>query len=333
MANNTKYITLENLKKYDELLKTYIAAHASSGSSSAFRVEKVDTLPNASDAEAGVLYVVPNGTNEEGQRFDEYMLVDGAMEKVGSSSINLSDYYTKEEVADVIAAYAPFEIVTELPSADTAITSKIYILTEESNGKQKGSYVLANSEWVSVGTTVTPATNPEVAEGTQNNGGNDPDPNDPNQGGNGGNEGGNTDPDPEPVSYSFTIPAGDEGQGLIDSGTIDVSPFLTAASISESDFESLSSDGSIKLYYTGKTSGNSDEVQTALAAIGGKVEIPYDDNETRGINANTLRAQTHDTVTFVEDYSQVGWYVYEGKIGMAGILSNGAPTFMLVDER
>ena len=323
MANNTKYITLENLKKYDELLKTYIAAHASSGSSSAFRVEKVDALPNASDAEANVLYVVTNGTNEEGQRFDEYMLVDGAMEKVGSSSIDLADYYTKAEVAEAIAAYAPFEVVADLPSPDVANPKKIYIVTDGNESLQRGSYVYTGTGefngYVSVGTTVKAASNTEVQNDTQNNGGNDPDPNDPNQGGNGGNEGGNTDPDPnqgggnggneggntDPTPVTKTsndiIFTESDNTSLRNFEYIIDNTILSSLGLSNDEFITAAADHSLGLYYKGTRAS---AVPVTLAD-NDMVRIPYQNESV--ISGTQMQGLTNDVYTWNMEAESINW--------------------------
>lgn len=45
------------------------------------------------------IYMVPNGLQENDDKYDEYVVIDGIIEKVGSWEVNLDDYATKEEVA------------------------------------------------------------------------------------------------------------------------------------------------------------------------------------------------------------------------------------------
>ena len=58
----------------------------------------VDALPDLSIAEPEVIYMVPRPMQLVDNVYDEYMLIDGAWELIGSTSVDLTDYATKEEV-------------------------------------------------------------------------------------------------------------------------------------------------------------------------------------------------------------------------------------------
>jgi len=58
-------------------------------------VEAIDLT--AADAEQ-YIYLVPNGENT----YDEYIVVNGALEKVGDWKTDLSDYVTKAEVGTLV---------------------------------------------------------------------------------------------------------------------------------------------------------------------------------------------------------------------------------------
>lgn len=58
-------------------------------------IELVDTLPEA--GEEGTIYLVPSG-GIEANIYEEYLFVNGVAELIGSTQIDLSDYYTKEEI-------------------------------------------------------------------------------------------------------------------------------------------------------------------------------------------------------------------------------------------
>lgn len=75
--------------------------------------EKVDALPNVSLAKENVIYMVSNNTAGN-NKFDEYMLIDGAFEKTGSSDVDLSGYYTSTQT--------DLEITKAIANAHTAIT-------------------------------------------------------------------------------------------------------------------------------------------------------------------------------------------------------------------
>lgn len=61
------------------------------------KVASVDDIdPNAEDAEK-FIYMVPKANAKGGDKYDEYMVLDGAVEKVGDWAVDLSGYQQKEE--------------------------------------------------------------------------------------------------------------------------------------------------------------------------------------------------------------------------------------------
>lgn len=64
--------------------------------------EKVSALPGVATAKENVIYMVSNSTTGD-NKFDEYMLIDGAWEKTGSSDIDLSGYPTTEQMNTAIS--------------------------------------------------------------------------------------------------------------------------------------------------------------------------------------------------------------------------------------
>ena len=65
--------------------------------SSALNYTIVHELPTE-DIQESTLYFVPNSTPEEENLYDEYAYINNKWEKLGSKSIDLSDYYNKTEV-------------------------------------------------------------------------------------------------------------------------------------------------------------------------------------------------------------------------------------------
>nr|WP_326164961.1 hypothetical protein [uncultured Oscillibacter sp.] len=60
-------------------------------------VESADAIaPAAADADR-YIYMVRKAGGEPGDRYDEYMVIDGAVERVGDWSVDLSGYVRKEE--------------------------------------------------------------------------------------------------------------------------------------------------------------------------------------------------------------------------------------------
>ena len=61
------------------------------------KVESVDAIDLTADDAAQYIYMVPKTGGKNGDKYDEYMVLDGAVEKVGDWSVNLSGYQPKEE--------------------------------------------------------------------------------------------------------------------------------------------------------------------------------------------------------------------------------------------
>lgn len=55
-----------------------------------------DRLPDS--GEENIIYFVPAGNQEDKNIKDEYMWIDGKWEKIGSTSVSLSDYWSKTEL-------------------------------------------------------------------------------------------------------------------------------------------------------------------------------------------------------------------------------------------
>lgn len=64
--------------------------------------EKVETLPPEADGVENVLYLVPRSNTEDGDYFDQYLLIDGKWDPIGSTKTNLANYFTKEEAQAAI---------------------------------------------------------------------------------------------------------------------------------------------------------------------------------------------------------------------------------------
>lgn len=72
------------------------AAVAAAGHLERRKVTSVSDI-DTSAADAGkCIYMVPNGTDESGNVYEEYMVLDGAVELIGSTTVDLSGYVEKE---------------------------------------------------------------------------------------------------------------------------------------------------------------------------------------------------------------------------------------------
>lgn len=76
------------------------------------KYEVADAVPSVSEAKANTIYLVLEAADDEDNKYAEYMLVNGAMEKVGILDIDLSNYVqvsdiveiTNEEIDEILAS-------------------------------------------------------------------------------------------------------------------------------------------------------------------------------------------------------------------------------------
>lgn len=109
-----------------------------SGATSKLPIIPVQELPDPSEAKKAI-YLVPAAEAEEGNLFDEYIVVDGKWEKIGSGKISLEDYYTKSEADGKFAGKGEYAKVVRFAKSD-ATFQEIY------NAWQSGSHVIVYDE-------------------------------------------------------------------------------------------------------------------------------------------------------------------------------------------
>jgi len=76
-----------------------------------FSIDVVQTLP-VSDISETTIYLVPSSDPEQGNYYEEYIYVNNTWELVGTTAVDLSAYYTKLEVDELLAAKANTSDVT-----------------------------------------------------------------------------------------------------------------------------------------------------------------------------------------------------------------------------
>ena len=91
----------------------------------------VEALPDVGDADENTIYMVPQGGSIEdlgtsASHYNEYMLINGAFELIGSSQVDLSGYATETFVTNAINA---------LDVADTAVANQYVSQVVETDGK------------------------------------------------------------------------------------------------------------------------------------------------------------------------------------------------------
>lgn len=63
------------------------------------RFEAVDKLPDS--GESNVIYLIPASDPKDKNLKDEYLWIDGKWEKIGNTSIDLSNYWSKDELREM----------------------------------------------------------------------------------------------------------------------------------------------------------------------------------------------------------------------------------------
>ena len=96
-------ISVDNLVNYYRKSETYNQEQVNSliGSITTINFKIVDSLPGT--GENNLIYLVPSSKQEEKNVKDEYIWIDGSWELIGSTKIDLSNYYTRDEVNSTFA--------------------------------------------------------------------------------------------------------------------------------------------------------------------------------------------------------------------------------------
>jgi hypothetical protein len=66
----------------------------------AVKISIVTSLPAVGSAQANTIYFVPNTTSDS-DSYDEYMLINGAFEKVGNTAVDLSGYLQETDLVEI----------------------------------------------------------------------------------------------------------------------------------------------------------------------------------------------------------------------------------------
>ena len=136
----------------------------------------VEDLPDTEGADENTIYMVGTGAGSEDSAYEEYMLINGAFEKIGSSKVDLTNYAektyvdnAKQEAISTAAGDATQKANTAEQNAKTYADGLIAGLDVEDSA-QSGKYVSAVAE-VDGKIQVTRADLPAAAtlvEGTEN---------------------------------------------------------------------------------------------------------------------------------------------------------------------
>lgn len=136
-----------------------------------FSVLVVDTLPT-SDIDTHTIYFVQKETSSEGDIYDEYLYVQNAWEHIGSTDVDLSQYYTKTEsngrdLADNTVAFTSND---SGPDGEHAILSVDKLTTGEkiSSIMNKISRIFTNTRYILdlLGTNDITSESVKIGDGT-----------------------------------------------------------------------------------------------------------------------------------------------------------------------
>lgn len=113
-----------------------------------FDVQVVQTLP--ATGEAHTLYFVPSADPKTQNIYDEYLYANNAWEQVGSTAVDMSDYYTKTEIdTSINTALSSYATIANVDASLNLKADKTYVDSSLAN-KADISYVDTNFAKLSV---------------------------------------------------------------------------------------------------------------------------------------------------------------------------------------
>lgn len=145
LTNDAGFIdsTVNNLVNYYKKTETYTQAEVNALISAivTLNILVVQTLPTQ-DISTTTIYLVPKATAETQDVYDEYIYVNNAWEHIGSTQVDLTNYYTKSEtdalLADKVDKVAGKQLSTE--DFTSALKSKL-------EGIEAGAQANVQADW------------------------------------------------------------------------------------------------------------------------------------------------------------------------------------------
>ena len=145
LTNDSGFITntVNNLTNYYLKSETYTQAEVDALISAivTLNILVVQTLPTQ-DISTTTIYLVPKQTPETQDIYDEYIYVNNAWEHIGTTQIDLSNYYTKSEINTLLADKVDKVAGKQLSTEDftSALKTKL-------DGIATGAEVNVQSDW------------------------------------------------------------------------------------------------------------------------------------------------------------------------------------------
>lgn len=94
--------------------------------------EVVDTIPTADTAKSNTLYLY-KASDDTGSSYEQYMLINGAIVTLGTTEVNLDNYYNKQSADDKFATKTDLSGTTDTIGDVTTLATDSKILTEAIN--------------------------------------------------------------------------------------------------------------------------------------------------------------------------------------------------------
>ena len=116
LVNDAGYATGTEVtqKATDALNQAKTYADTAFGNVDAFKIVKVESLPEATEAVENTIYLVAiPGSDEENNIYNEYIVIDDTWEHLGTTEVDLSGYDNKSSVNAKIEAAKPVEMTSE----------------------------------------------------------------------------------------------------------------------------------------------------------------------------------------------------------------------------
>ena len=77
------------------------------------QVEDILTYITDAEDEEHYIFMVPTGLQEEDDKYDEYIVIDGSIEKIGSWEVNLDDYATKNDLKNKVDKVEGYGLISD----------------------------------------------------------------------------------------------------------------------------------------------------------------------------------------------------------------------------
>ena len=138
--------TLEGYGITDAYTKSEVNSEIQTAVANAEHLKRaiVDSLPETEEADQNTIYMVSKVSGFGDQKYDEYMLINGAFEKIGDSAVDLNGYATETFVTNAIGA---------LDTTDTAVENQYVSQVTQTDGKIAVTRVQLPVRSVTEGTT------------------------------------------------------------------------------------------------------------------------------------------------------------------------------------